>query len=71
MLLIKTSVVQFTKTSITFFITWHQQKKHEILIFDLIIEYKLECASPLQQNDVRNDQLIHRGLPHAPSSTCS
>jgi len=48
----KTSGVQFTETSSALLITWHRQKKHEILRFDPIIKYKLECASPLQQNDV-------------------
>jgi len=41
-----------TETSSALLITWHHKKKHEILRFDPIIKYKLECASPLQQNDV-------------------
>jgi hypothetical protein len=47
-LLTKTSGVQFTETSSTFLITWHQKKKHEMLGFDPIIEYKPKCLSLLQ-----------------------
>jgi len=38
-------------------------KQHKVLGFDLTREDKLECTSPLQQSNVRDDQLIHGGWP--------